>query len=167
MDPDLRVREAVSGSPAWPGRGGWTAGTALSGRRSFPSPFQSICQICRFPLTPLGMPRPEPHKPPAASPWTHSDPLIQPHGVTCPPGVMLSGECADLFFSSPFFGQLLLNLSAKCKLNLPQDPSLTAPHAGHSADGAINTGNDLAGQLLRRGPMKLYASPTTQETPTK
>ena len=81
---------------------------------------------------------------------------------------MVSGECADLFFfSSPFFGQLLLNLSAKCKHHLPKYPALIAPPAGRSADGAINTGNDLAGQLLRWGPMKLYASPTTQETPTK
>lgn len=124
MDPDLRVREAVSGSPAWPGRGGWTAGTALSGRRSFPSPFQSICQICRFPLTPLGMPRPEPHKPPAASPWTHSDPLIQPHGVTCPPGVMLSGECADLFFPH----HSLANFYSTFQLNA----SFTFPRTHHS-----------------------------------
>ena len=79
---------------------------------------------------------------------------------------MLSGECADLFFSSPFFSQLLLNLSAKCKHHLPEYPPLIAPRAGCSAVGFINTGNDLAGQLLRRGPMKLYASPTTQETPT-
>lgn len=49
----------------------------------------------------------------------------------------------------------------------PEYPPLIAPHDGRSADGDINTAIYLAGQLLRRGPVKLYASPTTQETPTK